>query len=47
MQTLADYTESIDLLFLDGWKDVGLPVFKMLAPNFHRETIIYADIMPC
>ncbi len=43
MQTLAYHKEPIDLLFLDGWKDLYLPLFKMLEPNFHDNTLIYVD----
>jgi len=45
MQTLQDYSQSIDFLFLDGWKDLYLPLFQMLAPKFHSGTLIYADNM--
>ncbi|SDS31974.1 O-methyltransferase [Polaribacter sp. KT25b] len=43
MNTLKDHDEPIDLLFLDGWKDLYLPLFNMLASNFHKHTIIYVD----
>ncbi len=45
MQTLKDHSSPIDFLFLDGWKDLYLPLFKMLEPNFHSGTMIYADNM--
>jgi len=45
MKTLKNYSEPIDFLFLDGWKDLYLPLFKMLEPNFHEGTLIYADNM--
>ena len=45
MQTLRGYSEKIDFLFLDGWKDLYLPLFKMLEPQFHSGTLIYADNM--
>ena len=45
MKTLSDYAKPIDFLFLDGWKDLYLPLFKMLEPQFHANTIIYADNM--
>ena len=45
IETLKDYSEPIDFLFLDGWKDLYLPLFKMLAPLFHENTLIYADNM--
>ncbi len=43
MQTLKEDTAPIDLLFLDGWKDLYLPLFQMLESRFQRDTIIYAD----
>lgn len=43
METLKDYSTPIDLLFLDGWKDLYLPLFQMLEPNFHEDTFIYVD----
>lgn len=42
-ETLKNHTESVDLLLLDGWKDLYFTIFKMLEPNFHSETIIYVD----
>ena len=45
MLTLKGYNEPIDFLFLDGWKDLYLPLFQMLEPNFHQGTLIYADNM--
>ncbi|APA65907.1 O-methyltransferase [Maribacter sp. 1_2014MBL_MicDiv] len=43
METLKGYAEPIDLLFLDGWKDLYLSLFLMLEPNFHSKTIVYVD----
>lgn len=45
METLSGHSEPIDFLFLDGWKDLYLPLFKMLEQQFHAGTIIYADNM--
>lgn len=45
MKTLKGFSEPIDFLFLDGWKDLYLPLFQMLEPHFHTGTIIYADNM--
>jgi len=45
METLKERGEPIDFLFLDGWKDLYLPLFKMLEPLFHLGTIIYSDNM--
>ena len=43
MQTLKGHKETIDLLLLDGWKNLYLPLFQMLEPNFNSKTIIYVD----
>lgn len=43
MNTLKGYSEPIDLLFLDGWKDLYLSLFLMLELNFHSKTIVYVD----
>jgi len=45
MQTLKNVIAPIDFLFLDGWKDLYLPLFQMLESRFHEDTIIYADNM--
>ena len=45
MATLKDYSSPIDFLFLDGWKDLYLPLFQLLKPQFHSGTLIYADNM--
>ncbi len=45
MTTLKDFQTPIDFLFLDGWKDLYLPLFKMLENQFHADTLIYADNM--
>lgn len=43
METLKDHDSPIDLLLLDGWKDLYLPLFQLLEPNFHNGTLIYVD----
>jgi predicted O-methyltransferase YrrM len=43
LETLKNHNEPIDLLLLDGWKDLYLPLFQMLEPNFHANTMIYVD----
>ena len=43
LETLKNYNTPIDLLLLDGWKDLYLPLFQMLEPNYHANTIIYVD----
>ncbi|MDO6473289.1 O-methyltransferase [Maribacter sp. 1_MG-2023] len=43
VNTLKNHNEQVDFLLLDGWKDLYLPVFEILEPNFHKGTIIYVD----
>lgn len=43
MKTLKNHREPIDLLLLDGWKNLYLPLFQLLESNFHANTLIYVD----
>lgn len=43
LETLKNHSEAIDLLLLDGWMNLYQPLFEMLEPNFHKNTIIYVD----
>lgn len=43
MDTLKNHDQPIDLLLLDGWKNLYLSLFRMLESNFHADTIIYVD----
>lgn len=43
MKTLADLEGPIDFLFLDGWKDVYLPLVKMLTPKLRANAVVLAD----
>ncbi|RMF08497.1 MAG: hypothetical protein D6773_02535, partial [Alphaproteobacteria bacterium] len=43
LQTLADVSAPIDLLFLDGWKDLYLPVLEMLLPRLRPGALVLAD----
>ncbi|MDT0539734.1 MULTISPECIES: O-methyltransferase [Croceitalea] len=43
LETLKNYSEPTDLLVLDGWKDLYLPLFNMLEHTFHNKTIVYVD----
>ncbi len=45
MMTLKFYDGPIDFLFLDGWKDLYLPLFKMLESQLTSGCIVYADNM--
>ncbi|MEM9859172.1 MAG: class I SAM-dependent methyltransferase [Bacteroidota bacterium] len=41
--TLKGHKEPVDLLLLDGWKNLYLALFLLLEPNFHPKTLIYVD----
>jgi predicted O-methyltransferase YrrM len=43
IDTLKNHNKQVDFLLLDGWKDLYLPVFEILEPNFHKGTIVYVD----
>lgn len=43
LETLKNYDKPIDLLLLDGWKNLYLPLFELLEPNYHSNTIVYVD----
>jgi predicted O-methyltransferase YrrM len=43
MQTLKETPEPIDLVFLDGWKDLYLPILQLLTPRFRPGTVVLAD----
>ena len=43
LETLKQVNEPIDLLFLDGWKELYLPVFRLLEPLFHTNTLVFVD----
>lgn len=43
METLKGLAEPVDLVLLDGWKDLYLPVLEMVKPNLHPGSIVLAD----
>ena len=43
METLADPGGDIDLLLIDGAKDLYLPILKMLAPRLRQGGVVLAD----
>ncbi|MBU2913709.1 O-methyltransferase [Reichenbachiella agariperforans] len=43
LETLKNHSEPVDLLLLDGWKSLYLPLFQMLENNFHENTMVYVD----
>ena len=43
MKTLANVEQPIDLLLLDGWKDIYLPMIRMLTPKLRAGAVVLAD----
>lgn len=43
METLKGVDGPIDLLFLDGWKDLYLPVLDLVGPKLRQRAVIVAD----
>jgi predicted O-methyltransferase YrrM len=42
-ETLRSLPEPIDLVLLDGWKDLYLPILKLLEPRLRSGSIVLAD----
>ena len=42
-ETLRELPEPIDLVLMDGWKDLYLPVLELIKPKLHPGSIILAD----
>jgi predicted O-methyltransferase YrrM len=43
LETLKETPEPIDLVFLDGWKDLYLPVLRLLTPRLRPGAVVLAD----
>jgi predicted O-methyltransferase YrrM len=43
LETLRDPGGSVDMVLLDGWKDLYLPVLQLLEPHLRPGTVILAD----
>ena len=43
LETLAELPEPVDLVLLDGWKDLYLPVLELIKPRLRPGAIILAD----
>jgi len=43
LQTLRDVSPPIDLVLLDGWKDLYLPMLELLAPKLRPGAVVLAD----
>lgn len=45
-QTLATVAGPVDLVLLDGWKELYLPVLNVLEPLLRPGTVIVSDNLP-
>ncbi|WP_232247284.1 O-methyltransferase [Kitasatospora azatica] len=45
-RTLADLPEPVDLVLLDGWKELYLPVLEILEPALRPGAVIVSDNLP-
>ena len=43
LETLKEVPEPVDLVLLDGWKDLYLPVLKLLEPRLRVGAVVLAD----
>jgi predicted O-methyltransferase YrrM len=43
LETLKEVPEPIDMVLLDGWKDLYLPVLELLKPRLRRGAVVLAD----
>lgn len=42
-ETFRDLPSPVDLVLLDGWKDLYLPMLKLLMPKLRKGSVIIAD----
>jgi predicted O-methyltransferase YrrM len=42
-ETLRDVPAPLDLVLLDGWKDLYLPVLQLLTPKLRTGAVVFAD----
>ncbi len=43
LETLADLADPVDLVLLDGWKDLYLPVLELIKPRLRPGAVVLAD----
>lgn len=43
LETLRDLSGEVDFVLLDGWKDLCLPVLRLLEPRLRPGTLVVAD----
>lgn len=46
LDTLAELPSGVDLVFLDGWPDLYLPVLKLIEPRLGPAAAVIADYLP-
>jgi predicted O-methyltransferase YrrM len=43
METLTELSDPVDLVLLDGWKDLYLPVLELIKPRLRPGAVVLAD----
>jgi predicted O-methyltransferase YrrM len=43
LETLQNIPDAIDMVLIDGWKDLYLPVLKLLEPSLRPGAVVLAD----
>ena len=43
LETLREVPEPVDMVFLDGWKELYLPVLELLTPRLRPGSVVIAD----
>lgn len=43
IETLQDVPEPVDMVLIDGWKDLYLPIVKMLTPKLRPGSVVLGD----
>jgi predicted O-methyltransferase YrrM len=43
LQTLRDLPDPVDLVLLDGWKDLYMPVLDLVQPRLRKGAVVVAD----
>lgn len=43
METLRDVEGPIDMVLLDGWKDLYQPILELLTPKLRKGAVVLAD----
>lgn len=43
LETLKEVPEPVDLVLMDGWKDLYLPILELLTPKLRPRAVVLAD----